>query len=122
MSRSPDDLVQHLVGRKLINERIAAEHSAARKEVSAAQPGSREPEDLTWLWCRSPAGSRLGVGALVALQEDLRASGGTGGVFYAEEDAEVVTGGGAQVPVGEVTDDPLDLSPRRRTYRARDPG
>ncbi|MGW1803233.1 hypothetical protein ACWCQN_47445 [Streptomyces sp. NPDC001984] len=22
-------------------------------------------------------------------------------------------------PVGEVTDDPLDLSPRRRTYRAR---
>ncbi|MET8326172.1 hypothetical protein [Streptomyces sp. NPDC005181] len=60
-TRTPDDLVQHLVGRKLINERIAAEHSAARKEVLAAQPGSRKPEDLALSFERDRAGLSRGL-------------------------------------------------------------
>nr|WTB35111.1 hypothetical protein OG781_41710 [Streptomyces sp. NBC_00830] len=61
VTRSPDDLVQHLVGRKLINERIAAEHSAARKEVLAAQPGPRKPENLALSFERDTAGLRRGL-------------------------------------------------------------
>ncbi|MFF1838375.1 hypothetical protein ACFVXE_29850 [Streptomyces sp. NPDC058231] len=60
-TRSPDDLVQHLVGRKLINERIAAEHSAARKEIAAAQPGSRKPADLALSFERDAGGLRRGL-------------------------------------------------------------
>lgn len=61
VARSPDDAVQHLVGRRLINERIAAEHSAARTEIAAAQPGSRKPEDLAHSLERDRAGLRRGL-------------------------------------------------------------
>lgn len=44
--------VQHLVGRDLINQRIAEEHRGATKEIISAQPGPRTAEDLAHSFTR----------------------------------------------------------------------
>ncbi|MET8534485.1 hypothetical protein ABZV67_21785 [Streptomyces sp. NPDC005065] len=72
VNRSPDAAVQHLVGRKLINERIAAEHSAAREDISAAQPGSRKPEDLALSFERDAGGLRRGLAMRTIYNDSVR--------------------------------------------------
>jgi DNA-binding CsgD family transcriptional regulator len=60
-SRPPPESIQHLVGRELINEHIAAEHSAARKEIASAQPGHRTPDDLSYSFERDRAALKRGL-------------------------------------------------------------
>lgn len=60
-SRPPHESIRHLVGRELINEHIAAEHSTARKEIASAQPGPRTPEDLSYSVDRDRAALKQGL-------------------------------------------------------------
>lgn len=72
LTRPHDTSVQHMVGRRLINERIAVEHSAARKEIAAAQPGSRKPEDLALSFERDRGGLRRGLSMRTIYNESVR--------------------------------------------------
>ncbi|MGW3658377.1 hypothetical protein ACWD6R_23005 [Streptomyces sp. NPDC005151] len=60
-TRPGSESVQHLIGRQLINERIAAEHSTARTEIAAAQPGHRTTEDLAYSFERDRAALGRGL-------------------------------------------------------------
>ncbi|MEU4094446.1 hypothetical protein [Streptomyces sp. NPDC026673] len=60
-SRPSDKSIQHLIGRPAINKRIAAEHSGARKEILAAQPGPRSTEDLAHSFERDRSGLLRGL-------------------------------------------------------------
>jgi hypothetical protein len=60
-TRTSNESIQHLVGRELINEHIAREHGAARKEIISAQPGNRTAGDLAYSFERDRAALKQGV-------------------------------------------------------------
>ncbi|MFD3452757.1 hypothetical protein ACFWVC_11280 [Streptomyces sp. NPDC058691] len=60
-ARPSDKSIEHLAGRTPINQHIAAEHSAARKEILASQPGPRSAEDLAHSFERDRAGLQRGL-------------------------------------------------------------
>lgn len=51
-ARPASDGVEHLVGRDVVNRRIAEEHRGAREEIAAAQPGPRTAKDLAYSFDR----------------------------------------------------------------------
>ncbi|WP_127358912.1 helix-turn-helix domain-containing protein [Actinacidiphila soli] len=60
-TRTSHESIQHLAGRELINEHIAREHGAARKEIVSAQPGNRTADDLAYSFERDRAALKQGV-------------------------------------------------------------
>ncbi|MGW3246510.1 hypothetical protein [Streptomyces sp. NPDC001070] len=61
VARPSNKSIQRLVGRTLINQRIAAEHSAASKEILASQPGPRPAADLAQSFERDRDGLLRGL-------------------------------------------------------------
>ncbi|MFF3514672.1 hypothetical protein [Streptomyces sp. NPDC002573] len=59
--RTANSSIQLLLGRDLINEHIAREHAAVRKEVISAQPGHRTREDLAYSYDRDHGALKRGL-------------------------------------------------------------
>ncbi|MFE2581395.1 hypothetical protein [Streptomyces sp. NPDC059378] len=60
-SRLPNESIQHLKGRDVINDHIAREHAVARTEIISAQPGHRTPQDLAFSYDRDLGALRQGL-------------------------------------------------------------
>ncbi|MEU6417836.1 hypothetical protein [Streptomyces spiralis] len=60
-ARLPNETIQHLKGRGLVNDHIAREHASARTEIMSAQPGPRTPEDLAFSYDRDLGALKQGM-------------------------------------------------------------
>jgi DNA-binding CsgD family transcriptional regulator len=60
-ARPASDGIEHLVGREVVNKRIAEEQRGAREEITAAQPGARTAEDLAYSFDRDRAALERGL-------------------------------------------------------------